>query len=194
MRSDAEIEEYGTAAFAAAGVAYHHSPVLSHSASPPEIIEQYRREMRSGAFDWTASYIRMIETGGAAFRRVFELLAAPGALPAVFHCIAGRDRTGVAAALVLGSLGVSADAIAADYALTGAHLRPHAQRFSRQAERLALTHEQMVQILETEAAAMHRFLDKMVALFGSVEGTVRALGVTDETLGALREALLEPAP
>lgn len=194
LRSEEEIVEYGTAPFATAGVAYHHHPVISRAASPPEIMEQYRKDMREGAFDWTASYLRMIENGGAAFRAVFEVIAAPGGMPAVFHCIAGRDRTGVAAALLLGSLGVTADDIAEDYASTGTHLRRHADRFARQAERLDLTTEQMAGILETEAEAMHRFLDEIERRHGSVEGVVLALGVPATTVEHLRERLLEGAP
>lgn len=192
LRSDEEIAEYGTAPFADAGVVYHHQPVTSRAASPPEIIAQYRREMREGVFDWSASYLRMIENGAAAFRAIFDLLAAPGGMPAVFHCIAGRDRTGVAAALILGSLGVSAADIAEDYAVTGTHLRRQAHRFARQAERLELSYEQMVAILETEADAMHRFLDEMMRRHGSIEGAVAALGIQQSTVQALRAALLEP--
>ena len=192
LRSEDEIEEYGTAAFVEAGIAYLHAPVISRGrAAPAEIMERYRQEMRAGAFDWTASYLRMVENGADAFRQVFDTLTAPGALPAMFHCIAGRDRTGVAAALVLGTLGVSADDIAGDYALTGTHLRPHAHRFARQAERLELTHEQMTAILETDAGAMQRFLDEMVQRFGSIEGAVRAIGVPERTLRTLRDRLLE---
>jgi protein-tyrosine phosphatase len=194
LRSEDEIAEYGTPPYADAGVGYLHAPVVTRGrATPPEIVARYRREMRAGSFDWTASYLRMIEDGGDAFRRVFEALATPAALPAVFHCIAGRDRTGVAAALLLGALGVSADDIAADYALTGAHLRRHSHRFARQAERLELDPAQMAAILETEAEAMHRFLDEVTRRHGSVTGAVEALGVDTTTIADLRAALLEPA-
>ncbi len=193
LRSEEEIAEYGTAPFEQAGVSYHHQPVTSRSASPPEIVRRYQQEMREGRFDWTASYLRMMESGRPALRNVFELLAAPGGMPAVFHCIAGRDRTGVAAALVLGTLGVSATDIAEDYAITGTHLRRQAHRFARQAERLELSTEQMTRILDTEADAMHRFLTKITGRHGSIEGAVLALGVEASTIAALRRALLEPA-
>lgn len=193
LRSDQEIAELGTAPFQAAGVAYHHSPVTSSAATPPEVVARYRQEMRAGTFDWSASYVRMIERAGPAFRRVFDLLARPGALPAVFHCVAGRDRTGVASALVLGTLGVSTDDIAADYALTGVHLRPHAHRFTHEAARLELTSAQMVYLLDTEATVMHRFLDHIQQRYGSVPALVRSLGVDERTLTALAAALLEPA-
>lgn len=193
LRSDEEIAEYGTAPFASVGVSYHHHPVTSRQGSPPDIVERYQREMRDGVFDWTASYLRMIESGGAAIREVFQVIAAPGGMPTVFHCIAGRDRTGVVAALLLGLLGVSADDIAEDYAITGRHLHRQAHRFARQAERLNLTFEQMVAILDTEAEAMHRFLREITRLHGSIEETVLALGVPASTLQRIRALVLEPA-
>jgi protein-tyrosine phosphatase len=193
LRSDEEIQEYGIAPYAVAGVAYYHSPVSSRAASPPEIIKQYQQEMRDGVFDWTASYLRMVQNSGAAFRRVFEVLAAPEGMPGLFHCIAGRDRTGVAAALLLGALGVSADDIAEDYALTGSHLRRQPHRFARQAERLGLDFDRMTGILETEAEAMHRFLDEITRRHGSIEATVLSFGVAESTIQTLRGSLLEPA-
>ena len=51
-------------------------------------------------------------------RSVVETLADPANLPAVFFCNAGKDRTGVVAAMVLGLLGVDDETVAADYALT----------------------------------------------------------------------------
>jgi protein-tyrosine phosphatase len=193
LRSDEEIAEYGTAPFQAAGVSYHHQPVSSRSASPPEIVKRYQQEMREGRFDWTASYLRMFENGAPALRSIFELVAAEDGMPAVFHCIAGRDRTGVAAALLLGSLGVSAGNIADDYAITGTHLKRQAHRFARQATRLDLTTEQMTRMLETEAEAMHRFLRELTDRHGSIEGAVLTMGVQESTIRILREALLEPA-
>lgn len=50
-------------------------------------------------------------------RGVFEYLAA-GHVPLLFHCAAGKDRTGLTAALILHSIGVERDTIIADYVLT----------------------------------------------------------------------------
>jgi hypothetical protein len=50
----------------------------------------------------------------------------------------------------------------------------------------------MAAILETEAEAMHRFLDEVTRRHGSVDGAVAALGVQAATIETLRTALLEP--
>ena len=49
-------------------------------------------------------------------------LAEPNTLPALFHCFAGKDRTGLIAALLLGLVGVPAEVIAEDYAMSSVYL------------------------------------------------------------------------
>ncbi|MFE6744683.1 tyrosine-protein phosphatase [Kitasatospora purpeofusca] len=52
------------------------------------------------------------------FARVLRLLAEPGASPLLFHCSAGKDRTGWTAALLLTALGVDRETVFTDYLLT----------------------------------------------------------------------------
>jgi protein-tyrosine phosphatase len=66
----------------------------------------------------TMHYLETAEDGRAAIRTVIETLAETDRLPAVFHCAAGKDRTGVVAALILILLGVPAELVADDYALS----------------------------------------------------------------------------
>lgn len=64
-----------------------------------------------------ASYPRMLQQFNGQYRRMFaELLA--GKAPLAFHCSAGKDRTGIAAALLLTALGVPRETVIADYLLT----------------------------------------------------------------------------
>jgi protein-tyrosine phosphatase len=68
-----------------------------------------------------AEMLQLYRTIPFDFGGVFQLLfrgAAHGPLPLVFSCAAGKDRTGVAAALLLRALGVSWAQIEADYLLT----------------------------------------------------------------------------
>ncbi|HEY3342250.1 MAG TPA: tyrosine-protein phosphatase, partial [Anaerolineae bacterium] len=54
--------------------------------------------------------------------RIFRALFAPGALPSLFHCTAGKDRTGLIAALILGAVDVPEETIVEDYALSAQYL------------------------------------------------------------------------
>ena len=65
-----------------------------------------------------ADYRRMLASGAVTFGALFSRLAAPGRLPAVIHCLAGKDRTGLTVALLLTALGVPRQVVLDDYQLT----------------------------------------------------------------------------
>ncbi|KTT95243.1 protein tyrosine phosphatase, partial [Sphingomonas yabuuchiae] len=68
----------------------------------------------------TATYPKLLDQFNGQYRRMFaELLA--GDVPLAFHCTAGKDRTGVAAALLLTALGVPRATIIDDYLLSNEH-------------------------------------------------------------------------
>ena len=71
-------------------------------------------------------YLEMARDGQAGFVRALTLLADAESAPAVVHCFAGKDRTGVLIALTLGLLGVADDAIADDYAISESWSATHA--------------------------------------------------------------------
>lgn len=84
-----------------------------------------RTPLSAGETDsWHARYVAYLqhrpETVVEAVRQVMDV----GRQPVLFHCAAGKDRTGVVAALVLACLGVEDEDIVADYVLTEANLEP----------------------------------------------------------------------
>ena len=64
------------------------------------------------------AYLDMLRVGATRFTEALRLLAEPNVGPVVFHCAAGKDRTGLVAALALAAFGVPDEYIAADYGLT----------------------------------------------------------------------------
>ncbi|MFE2110540.1 tyrosine-protein phosphatase [Kitasatospora sp. NPDC059463] len=94
------------------GVAYHN---LSIEHRPYD-----QAEIDPGLDPWrylADRFAEVAEDGVAEIRAVLELIA-QAERPVVFHCAAGKDRTGLIAALVLTLLGVGEDDVAADFALT----------------------------------------------------------------------------
>lgn len=69
-------------------------------------------------------YVGMLKHGASSFAEVAKLIAASRDAPSavLVHCTAGKDRTGVATALILSAVGVEHDAIVADYALSQTNL------------------------------------------------------------------------
>jgi protein-tyrosine phosphatase len=63
-------------------------------------------------------YRDMLDAGRETIIEVLAILSDPSAYPAMFHCSAGKDRTGIVAAVLLGLLGVPDETIVADYALS----------------------------------------------------------------------------
>ena len=113
LRSAPELDERGRFPVDSHPVVFHHLPIIDATWAAADRPNYDRDE---DFLIW--AYQEMLTIGAPRFAAAFEALAEPGALPAVFHCAAGKDRTGLLAALVLGSLGVSDDDIVADYTLT----------------------------------------------------------------------------
>ena len=67
-------------------------------------------------------YTMMIDHRQRRLCEILSMLATPGVLPALVHCRGGKDRTGVIAAFALGLVGVPAETIAEDYALSARFL------------------------------------------------------------------------
>jgi protein-tyrosine phosphatase len=77
-----------------------------------------QRDTAAGMFEAMLSLYRALpEWMGPRIRGLFECLAA-GRAPLVVHCAAGKDRTGIAVAVLLRALGVSEDTVVQDYLLT----------------------------------------------------------------------------
>jgi protein-tyrosine phosphatase len=133
-------------------------------------------------------YAELAEDGIAEIRQALELLAADGSAPVVIHCAAGKDRTGVLTALVLGLLGVADDDIVADYARTGlvtdrlvAEWRAHHGGKTPQWPGFG----------QAPAGAMRLFLAGLTTEYGGVRGYAAAqLGVGDSLVETLRNQLL----
>jgi protein tyrosine/serine phosphatase len=117
-------------------------------------------------------------------------LADPGGLPAVFHCTAGKDRTGMVAALVLSLVGVPDDAIVHDYTLTDDRMVLVLERL--RGANLVPGDAPLVleKVARAEAESMETFLHAVRDEFGDAEGWARSVGLGDEQLHSLREVLV----
>lgn len=141
-------------------------------------------------------YLDMAEQDAPALGGVLTGLAAPDGLPAVFHCTAGKDRTGLAAALLLSVLGADDATVLDDYALSRVYFSE--RRMAGLLPRLAaigLDQDRYHAVFGAPRHAMAATLGTLRERYGSVQGylTVRA-AVAPETIDALRERLVLPAP
>jgi protein-tyrosine phosphatase len=136
-------------------------------------------------------YLSYLEIGKTALVESFGLMAEPDSYPLVFHCHAGKDRTGVLAALVLDCIGVVRDAIVDDYVLTASRMDLILGRLRRDpyfADRIA---DLPPSLFAVEASTMESFLDGLDQRFGGARRWALGAGVTETQLRALERLLLE---
>lgn len=93
----------------------------------------------------------------------------------VVHCMGGKDRTGLATALLLRMSGVGIEDIAADYALSEERLQSRHDVWLAEAESEA-ERERLRRIYATPAESMVAVLEELERRYGSVEGYLRAGG------------------
>lgn len=182
LRSAQELETSGPSRLVSEyGVAHRHMPFLPESTNSidPENIPPL-----------SELYVLMVERGAPTIRTVFDALADNTTYPAVVHCTAGKDRTGVTIALLLRTLGVSDEVIVADYALTDGYLAEGIERL-----RAAGLGEQYSRVppalLRAHAETMAGFLATVDARFGGTDKLLADVGVLPGTQEEIRQHLLE---
>lgn len=144
-------------------------------------------------------YVGFLEakTGRHGYAEMFAyLLAQPKDEALLFHCTQGKDRTGLAAMLILSTLGVDEETIVFDYLLTNTF---NAALIERERAGLLATgipeqelDKYMIGFDQVFPQTMHNALDHLRRTYGSAWGYVRdALGVTDADREELRAKYLE---
>jgi protein-tyrosine phosphatase len=187
LRTPTEVEERGRFEGDALGVRYHHLPLV-------DVVDDMTAfdEATATAPSFVSDrYQDMLQDGADRVATALTVLAEPEALPAVFHCAAGKDRTGILAGIVLRLLGVAVDDVVADYALSQAAMREMlAFATERSPEASAALARYPSAMLGAAPDNMARFLDAVESRFESMGAFVGTLGVQPATIERLRVALL----
>src|SRR6266508_3687335 len=111
----------------------------------------------------------------------------------LFHCAAGKDRTGLISALLLALVDVPDRAVAADYALTAECLRPRDQAWLENGPGERADREALLVRYAPTAEVMQQVLDRLRQRYGGVEAYLRQAGVAADDLARLGARLLAPA-
>ena len=186
LRTPDELEQHGRFPLESYEVDYHHHPVLDVVWSPDQI-----QSFGDSPTFLVDRYREMLVTGEAALGRSLRLLAEIDAYPAVFHCAAGKDRTGIVAALVLALVRVPDEVIAEDYALSREGV---ARMIEWVRENVPEARERMnnapTAMMGAEPESILALLDHIRLGHQTVERYVATLGVDDEHIARLRGALV----
>ncbi len=133
-------------------------------------------------------YREMAEHAASQLAGAVGVIAGSVHAPAVVHCKAGKDRTGVVCALVLSLLGVADEHIDADYTRSTAGNEAYVawQRRNGQPDLVMRPH------WRSHPGTMLMFLSELRERHGSVERYLAASGLARDHVTALRTHLLSP--
>jgi protein tyrosine/serine phosphatase len=183
LRRPNEIKELGRVP-ETAGVAYHHV----HLVHPKWQLKQFQNTAERTEFV-IERYREMADLSADGFGQALQLIADADRAPLVFHCIAGKDRTGILAALTLSLLGVSDDDVIEDYHLSELAEARAWERYTqvRRPDLLGV-----VRAYETSPrAAMAGFLADLRAQHGSVQNYAASVGLTAADIATMKAHLLD---
>jgi len=181
LRSSVERERDVTPSVSWAGIDVIAAAVFEQDGSPVALSDHFA--------GFAIVYQRMLETGRDAYRTLVETLARrEGAL--LFHCAAGKDRTGVAAALLLSLAGVDAATIVSDYARSAELLAPQWAVWEPRMRERGVDPERVRPLMASDPADMAATLVHIDSRWGSAEGYLADVGVTSTDRDAARARML----
>jgi protein-tyrosine phosphatase len=166
-------------------VDFHHFPFIDQV---PDVEQWDRRPGLLGA-----QYKEMLDDAAPRIIGALEVLTAPDSRPAVFHCTAGKDRTGLLSALVLSLLGVPEETVVADYALSGEAMERLRAKLIVKYPDSKDTLTDIDEVFSANPANMIQLFAYLRERYGSVTEYAVTVGVPDAVVARLREELLEPA-
>lgn len=189
LRSNDEVAISGRGPLGTRPVAYHHIALMAN-------VRDSMREHREFTHEsMGASYLAMVDTAAPQLVTALNVIAySPGTT--AFHCAAGRDRTGVLAAMLLLVLGASDDDIVTDYALTGANMAAILRRtrgvMGPLLAQIGFDEEQMRVSLDGPMdVSMRILLGTLRERHGDPLAPLRAAGLSDDTIARLRARALD---
>lgn len=166
--------------------------VEHHVGTTDRTMHTYERpdpEIRTQSFGQL--YENMIRSGGERFAAAIEVVADPDRWPTAFFCMAGKDRTGCLAALILGLTGVDRQDIVADYAATAPAVPAIRERSLVELPDLAHVWEKFPDdITNAPTSAMTELLGIVDDQWGGSEGYALEYGVKPQSIERLRESFL----
>jgi protein-tyrosine phosphatase len=181
LRSSAELRSDGRGRLADAPIAFCHMPLFDGDTSTAESYTE--------VITLADRYALLADFAKEQIARVITAIAATGE-PAVYHCAAGKDRTGVISAVLLGLLGVRDEIIVADYAATRENLDAIIERLMAAEGYQSMLAALPASTLHAEPGTMVAFLERLRGQYGSLREYALSAGVEAAAIDELTDRLL----
>ena len=160
-------------------VAYHNVSLFEELAPTPRPGEDVLLQL----------YIRALESRQVPIAQVLTIIADAPTGTVLFHCTAGKDRTGIISALLLGLAGVNSDTIVADYALTAQMIAPMVEEIISHAAARGADVESFRPLLASDPGTMVATIAYIEANHASVGDYIEKIGVPAVAVERLRARL-----
>ena len=186
LRSPKEIDQHGLGRIPELGILHKN---ISFTGNPDSdaALKRYKVSSNMGEF---YLYLFKHTKIGLRVSEALKIIAKPENRPLVFHCVGGKDRTGILAAILLSILGVADTDIVEGYALTEKHMPGLISRINSDPKRAVLFKQLHHFVAEASAESMSFFLSGVQEKHGSVTGMMKSYGVSNNLIHQLKSTLL----
>lgn len=181
LRTVSEQEKLPSPLLGVADVRQHHAPIFNDDDDFPKHLAT-----ASEVYGW------WLRERGNGIATALTAIADADLAPILVHCHAGKDRTGVIVALVLRLAGVTVDAIADDYALSGVQLADMLARDRVSAVAAGMDEVRVQRLFTVHRGEMVRTLADIDGGSGGVAALLRRIGLDPQRINRLARLMLAP--
>jgi len=198
LRSDTEIIKWKTPSPEIEGVEIVRVPVFKVDDYSPEMMAKRFQLYASGKIEaFMELYTQILDNGGPAFGTILRHVRDRPNEGIIMHCTAGKDRTGIIAAIILKLAGARDRDIAEDYALTRVGREPIRELIMSRLSKeplFASNNEAALNMFTSQPEVMLAFLNLLQEKYGGVEQYLKHYAqLSDEDVVIIRQNLLSPS-
>lgn len=195
LRSDQEIEDAPDDYPKNAGIKWVHNPLgVANPAAMDSLFDIVRSadpESNFGAKFMADANKNFPSSGQESVKATFDVLL-QNETPMVFHCTAGKDRTGYTSAMILSALGVDRETITEEYLASNYYrYSENESSLKKAAQFYGIDHRILRQMMDVRKEYIGAAFDVIDNQYGGVENYLKTeIGLTDNDLQALRDQYL----
>lgn len=187
LRSTLEIKQFGTGLVSESGFKYYNVSLISDGGDKEGNIRRYQNVTDMGQFYLKLAAQKDFSKG---IVQSLEIIADPTNHPLVFHCSAGKDRTGVLAAILLNALEVIKEDIVSDFLLSAPYVKTVAKRIKSD-PKLSEDHKSLPEYFwKVSSESMTMFLAGLKKEYGSTREYLQVNGAKPSLFTQLESDLL----
>ncbi|MBC5648286.1 tyrosine-protein phosphatase [Christensenella tenuis] len=148
------------------------------------LLDQIQSTLLKGKMpdDMSEMYIGLVENSKDGLKEVFtRMVNERGVI--LYHCTAGKDRTGIITMLLLKLAGVADDTVLADYAISETYMKETFERQRKMVEAAGIKAPDYV--FRSKPEYMQKLMEHIAGKYGTAKGYLESLGLSEEEIGTL---------